>query len=390
MDMRHISATPFGRRPVSAGLLANNALAEAPALPRIQDKWTILRDVTEGRKAFGVSDRDLAVLAALLSFHPTKELRDNDQLIVFPSNAALSGRVHGMPESTLRRHIAALTRAGLILRHDSPNGKRYATRNSAGQIDRAFGFDLRPLLVRAAEIAEAAETARKLTLQHRRLRESVVLRLRDAAKLLAWASDASASGLEALSQMLTTAQRQIRRKLPLEDLRKLELALDDLLAEIKAKLLPQAQEMSDNASQNERHHQSSESESHESDSCQREGRTRIIDGAAPKLPLELVLKAAPEISSYARQPIQSWRDLLNVSAFVHPMLGISPDAWASARRHMGDDTAAVALACILQRAAMIRCPGGYLRALTEKAARGIFSAGPMVMALLSADQMQRA
>ena len=108
------------------------------------------------------------------------------------------------------------------------------------------------------------------------------------------------------------------------------------------------------------------------------------------MPLELVLKAAPEITTYAHQPIQSWRDLLNVSAFVHPMLGISPDAWASARRHMGDDTAAVALACILQRAAMIRCPGGYLRALTEKAARGIFSAGPMVMALLSGNQMQRA
>ena len=168
--MRHISATPFGRRPVSAGLLANNTLATAPALPHMLDKWSILRDLTEARKAFGVSDRDLAVLAALMSFHPTKELRDNDQLIVFPSNTTLSGRVHGMPESTLRRHIAALVRAGLVLRHDSPNGKRYATRNSTGQIDRAFGFDLRPLLVRAAEITEAAEATRQLALQLRRLR----------------------------------------------------------------------------------------------------------------------------------------------------------------------------------------------------------------------------
>ncbi|SEO38797.1 Replication protein C N-terminal domain-containing protein [Paracoccus alcaliphilus] len=196
------------------------------------DKWSILRDLTEARKAFGVSDRDLAVLAGLMSFHPTKELRDNDQLIVFPSNATLSGRVHGMPESTLRRHIAALVRAGLVLRHDSPNGKRYATRNSTGQIDRAFGFDLRPLLVRAAEITEAAKATRQLALQLRRLRESVVLRLRDASKLLAWANDASVRATDTLSQMLSDAQRQIRRKLPLSDLQKLAIALDDLLAEV--------------------------------------------------------------------------------------------------------------------------------------------------------------
>lgn len=388
--MRHISATPFGRRPVSAGLLANNALAEAPALPRIQDKWTILRDLTEARKAFGVTDRDLAVLAALLSFHPTKELRDNEQLIVFPSNNSLSGRVHGMPESTLRRHIHALTRAGLILRHDSPNGKRYATRNGAGQIDRAFGFDLRPLLVRAAEIADAAESARRLALQYRCLRESVVLQLRDAAKLLAWASDASTPRLEPLSHMLADAQRQIRRKLPLEDLQTLSLALEGLLAEIKAKLMPEAEETSGNDSQNERHYQSSDSESFESDACQEQEDACVIDRIAPKLPLDLVLKATPEIASYAHRPIQSWRDLLTVAAFVAPMLGISRDAWASARQHMGDDMAAVVLACMLQRATTIRCPGGYLRALTEKAAKGLFSAGPMIMSLLSADQMRRA
>ena len=388
--MRHISATPFGRRPVSAGLLANNTLATAPALPHMLDKWSILRDLTEARKAFGVSDRDLAVLAALMSFHPTKELRDNDQLIVFPSNATLSGRVHGMPESTLRRHIAALVRAGLVLRHDSPNGKRYATRNSTGQIDRAFGFDLRPLLVRAAEITEAAEATRQLALQLRRLRESVVLRLRDASKLLAWANDTSVRATDTLSQMLSDAQRQIRRKLPLSDLQKLAIVLDDLLAEIKSRILTQTVEMSDKASQNERHYQSSDSESYESETCEEEQKIPPADTSEPRLPLELVLKAAPDITTYTRQPIQSWRDLLNVATFVHPMLGISVDAWVSARRHMGNDTAAVALAYILQRAEMIRNPGGYLRALTGKAANGVFSAGPMVMALLSADHMQRA
>ena len=66
-----------------------------------------------------------------------------------PRHATLSDRAHGMPESTLRRHLAALVRAGIILRHDSPNGKRYARRGEGGEITDAYGFDLTPLVARA-------------------------------------------------------------------------------------------------------------------------------------------------------------------------------------------------------------------------------------------------
>ena len=71
-----------------------------------------------GPRVLRTETAGLAVLSALLSFHRGKELADDDALIVFPSNAALSERAHGMAESTLRRHLAALVRAGLILRRD--------------------------------------------------------------------------------------------------------------------------------------------------------------------------------------------------------------------------------------------------------------------------------
>ncbi|MCY1310098.1 hypothetical protein D9M70_602580 [compost metagenome] len=53
---------------------------------------------------------------------------------------------------------------------------------------------------------------------------------------------------------------------------------------------------------------------------------------------------------------------------------------------MGQANAAVAVACILGRAGHIKNPGGYLRDLTRKAARGEFSLGPMLMALMRANQ----
>jgi replication initiation protein RepC len=65
------------------------------------------------------------------------------------------------------------------------------------------------------------------------------------------------------------------------------------------------------------------------------------------------------------------------------MMGVSEDAWAQAVAAMGHPTAAIVLACILQRVTHIRSPGGYLRCLTGKAEEGAFSPGPMVMALLT-------
>ena len=65
------------------------------------------------------------------------------------------------------------------------------------------------------------------------------------------------------------------------------------------------------------------------------------------------------------------------------MMGISPDAWVKAKIAMGPENAAIVLAALLQKIDDIHSPGGYLRALTDKATDGAFSPGPMVMALLN-------
>ena len=58
----------------------------------------------------------------------------------------------------------------------------------------------------------------------------------------------------------------------------------------------------------------------------------------------------------------------------------------SSQKLMGPEVAAIVLACILQNVVRIRSPGGYLRALSNKAAEAQFSPGPMVMALLRRDE----
>src|SRR6218665_3826933 len=99
--MQQILSTPFGRRPVTSGLLAAQAKACAgrdDACAGV-DKWQVLGDQGLARAAFGISDRDMAVLSALVSFHRNAEI-EGGACIVFPSNAALSARLPGMAEST--------------------------------------------------------------------------------------------------------------------------------------------------------------------------------------------------------------------------------------------------------------------------------------------------
>jgi len=391
--MERLTTTPFGQRPVTAALIEHAKAAMAPAsIPHI-NKWELFRNLCTARMAFGVTDRDLTVLNALLSFHQDANLSDNANLIVFPSNAALSERAHGMAESTLRRHLAALVGAGLILRHDSPNGKRYAARGAGGKVVRAFGFDLRPLLVRAAEINSAAAEARAAADRLKRCREAITLLKRDALKLVQYAREGGSDGpWEGFEAALLGIHRQMRRKQPLQALEEIRTSLQKMLDDI-SRSLAQTEKMSGSGVENERHLHNSKPDSHESELCREQAKGKrgeqsdtenpTESGAGgPNIPLALVLKACPDILPYATDPIRHWHDLVVLAAFVRGMMGISPDAWTDAQRIMGPEVAAVTVAGILQRVNDIRSPGGYLRALTRKAEDGCFSPGPMIMALL--------
>ncbi|RWP22142.1 plasmid replication protein RepC, partial [Mesorhizobium sp.] len=179
-----IATTPFGRRPMSLAMLA--AQNESREIPkgRVVDKWQIYRNLCEGKSIIGIGDRALAVVNALLSFYPDSELSEENGLIVFPSNAQLSLRAHGMPDSTLRRNLAELVDCGLVIRRDSPNGKRYARKGRGGEIEEAFGFSLAPLLARAQEFEAAVERVRADNRALRLMRERITLHRRDIHKLI--------------------------------------------------------------------------------------------------------------------------------------------------------------------------------------------------------------
>ncbi|MEP1202087.1 plasmid replication protein RepC [Tateyamaria sp.] len=390
--MERLVTTPFGQRPVTAGLLKAAARAnDAPALPHI-DKWELLRTLCTARAAFEITDREIGVLEALLSFHPEKMLGGNADMVVFPSNRALTERCHGMAESTLRRHLARLVDTGLILRHDSPNGKRYARRDPDGEVLRAFGFDLRPLLGRAPEITQAAQVARVAAERLRSLREQVSLQKRDAQKLALYGLEQGYIGpWEDMLVDLLDVTRLMRRKLSLAELEEVGARVSELLDQV-LHFISEAEEMSGNDAVSERHYQNSNTDTSDLEPCLEKSREADVDapktansmGGKPEvpIPLGLVLRAVPEALEYAQGPINSFADLSRLGAFLRGMIGISPSAWDDAVDAMGPEVAGLTVCCLLQRIDDIRAPGGYLRKLTEQAQIGKYSVARVVMALI--------
>ncbi len=433
MQTGHAFTTPFGRRSLSLGMLATQANASEIDPDLSIDKWKLFRSLCEARSMLGISDRALVVLNALLTFYPEAELAEANGLVVFPSNAQLSLRAHGMAPATLRRHLSALVEAGLIFRKDSPNGKRFARKARFGADERAggatsatshireaFGFNISPLIARASEIEAFAQQVREARFRLKMMKEQVSLLRRDIDKLIVLgAAELPHEDWSAKYAKFRGVIDDIPRQVDCNDLEPVIDGLECIHLDI-SKLLEfrlNTQNMSANESHNERHKQNSntkytsdlepgfrESQGRSDEAkdepfvnatCRRQDIQGVGEAMAEPIlmpdagnaaekpvPLGLVLKACPDIADYAKGGVGSWRDLMAAAVVVRSMLGVSPSAYEDACLVLGQERAAIVTACILQRAAHINSAGGYLRNLTEKAKNEEFSVWPMLLAQL--------
>ena len=378
--------TPFGSQRMTHALLSMQQKAREIPEGSAVDKWQLHRWLCEGKSILGISDRTLAVLAALLSFYPENTLSETNSLIVFPSNKQLSLRAHGMADATLRRHLAALVDAGFVTRQDSPNGKRYARRNKAGDVKLAFGFCLTPLLARKDEIEAAAEQVKADKTLLRELREQLTLLRRDITKTLEFAIEQKLDGSWTdISTVFRTVIDTIPRRASAEELRVLIQKLEQIYAAIDKALknVQKSQELSGIESQNERHYYESKPDYHiDRNLAELETKTcSLIEKQSPEntVSLDFVLRACPEIASYAPQPITQWHHLIDTTDKVRGFIGIDTRLHQFALNILGRENTAIVVAYLLQRYGDIRSISGYLRILVEKAAEGGFS----VKALMS-------
>ncbi|CAN7616710.1 plasmid replication protein RepC [Devosia sp. LjRoot3] len=395
----HTATTPFGRRSMSLGMIASQVTAEKVLPEATVHKWHVFRDIKEARMSLGASDRALAILDALLSFHPETAFYGDSALVVWPSNEQLIIRANGMSPATLRRHLANLVDCGIIIRRDSPNGKRYARKGQGGELEHAFGFDLSPLVARAAEFKAMAEGLKAERRALKLVKERLTICRRDIVKMIETGIEEGVPGnWGQVHQVYQGIIGRLPRTAPRLILEAIASELDDLWRDIRDVLESFVNSMNLNAneSQSERHIQNSNAESKLESESGFGGKQEASGSAGepdnvrslPKreLPLGIVLDACPNMLWLVKggSGIRNWREFLAAAETARPVLGVSPSAWEDSKVAMGEQQAAITLAAIYQKSDQIKSPGGYLRNLADRAKEGKFSTWPMIMALLRA------
>jgi len=291
----------------------------ASSRPEPELRWRLLDDLTEARAHYGLKDRTLQVLRALLSFLPRGERVD---LVVFPSNRTLSTRLLGMPESTLRRHLSLLCDQGLIARRDSPNRKRFRV---GRQADLTFGLDLSPLFAATRTIRDNVDATRRDAAERRETRARIMTRL----------ADMSPDDVRHVD-----ARRLLRRRLTADELGTLliELCKDTETSESSAR-----------DGENGRH-------------IQHQDRTETST---------VIAEAVLELGELTGRRVASARELETAGHLGSLALATLP-SWQSARTRLGPVWAALALVYLNRRADVVRAPNRYIAELARRAMNGRF------------------
>ena len=140
-------ASSGGRRLRQAALVARELALENG---RTVTRKELSAAAREAAKALELKSGPRSVLSELVACWGEQEW---ERLLVWPSNDYLVSRT-GLSERAIRAAFRILIDQQLIVPKESPNGKRYAVKDLAGEVVDAFGFDLTPVYARRGEWAE--------------------------------------------------------------------------------------------------------------------------------------------------------------------------------------------------------------------------------------------
>jgi len=346
------------------------------------------------------------LLVALINTASAESFDRSGRPIVFKSNQQLAFEI-GRSVGRVSRLLSRLFDAGLITMQDSGNYKRYPIRNGDGVITDGCGIDLRILMVRYAELDERVRRVRA----QKKAVDAALRRYRGALRNARYALSAAeqlpedssnriGSRIERVSNIVGIAGRASTRVLRRATVL-LECFIERLMQLPRRSAEAQAmQNMTCPYVENDMHKQITtphpfEQSNQERRSARAEQLSSPKAGSARKWafeeslrrrrseinqPLRLpqamvslqdVIRAVPALKTYGFA-LTSWADLARAVPLMCRLAGISEDARARAVEQMGEQQAAVAVSVTLEKydRQEVSSPGGYLRAMTDRAAAG--------------------
>jgi replication initiation protein RepC len=285
---------------------------------------------------------------------------------VWPSNDYLMSRT-GLTERAIRRILRQLIDLQLVSPKDSPNGKRYAVKDLAGQIVDAFGFDLTPIYARRGDWTV-------MLMEQKQLRE-VQKRAFDCRRATEEALSALAEHYPDVDRAaLEAGLKTLQARTPARS----RITLPADLLEAWQLLREQAEEAFYDAGSGGlgvphlESHNGSPSEACDKGFPGKAEAVRSSEQPAEHLSPELILEACPALGDY-QKPVQDLADVVAAGRYLRASLGANESAWNEAVSDIGLVKAAVTVIYVLQLYdddvssghGRIKNPGGYFRAMAR-------------------------
>ncbi|MES0000963.1 replication initiation protein RepC [Mesorhizobium sp. M0051] len=365
------------------------------------------------------------LLVTLINTAPGEACEKGGRPIIFKSNQQLAFEIN-RSAGRVSRMLSSLFDTGLVTMQDSGNYKRYPVRSASGSIVDGCGIDLRILIVRYRELDDLVRQAKAEKATARAALRRYRGALRNLRCALATVTDLSERArarhearLERVVALVGTAAKAssgvLRRATAL-----VEWFIERVLQlPRRPQVASEAEESTCTYAENDMHKQTTTPDpiinSNENwRSAAAEQLNLLEAGSAsqwayetslgrgsyqvnqPKrLPhvvvaLRDVLRAIPALRTYGFALPRTWADLARLVPQMCCIAGISDDARRCAVAQMGEQQAAVAIAVTLQKfdRQEVSSPGGYLRAMTDRAAAGELHLARSVFGLAARNLME--
>ncbi|WP_085035866.1 plasmid replication protein RepC [Ensifer aridi] len=388
-------------RRVTPAIVASSRLAMANDVPD-----TVKGDVAvllkQAAPILGIDGTTYHVMDILLGLSRPEDWKGTGRPIVAVSNAKLAEYTM-RSERTVIRCIRRLVEAGIAAYRDSSTGRRFVYRDTGGGIIAGYGIDFTPARVRFAEIKEKVEAYRARLAAETEARRDVS-RLARAIEDLCDAFPEDAEDLRSRVQGAGLTANGILDRAELY-----RSLYTEALERIAAR--KRENKMSAEGDINVRANTYIISESSSKCKDERSGsneRTYLLERrtAAPmaveatpgeqalglqnrsphpsseniqtqvlgSVSIGLLQSACPEAQSMIGARFDTWSALGRSGEMLRRMIGLSEGGWMDGRRRVGAYAAAAILATVLEKSLrdpeQISKPGGYFRAMVDRAAEG--------------------
>ncbi len=385
-----------GFRRLTPGLLRADEAARAfQGLPDgVTAPGQILATFKAAAPRLGLSIRLVHAIDWLFRFTQPQDWDADGRPIVWPS-AETQRQGLGLSVTQVKAINRRLIEAGLLTMRDSPNGKRYGTRDRRGRVVEAYGFDLAPLAARHAEFTALAEADRLERQQLGQLRRRVTIARKSIAQILETVREYGIAG-DSWPRLADETRQLVRSLKAVENVHILAVGTENL--ERRQMQAREALEQmlgvvdSDPLEAKNRPHTTTTNEminlsdtvdaSQTSSSAAPSPQTHLAPPPSSaraaanrperpglKLAPHELVRLAPRLKPYLRGPDPSWRDIVDAADWLRDELDISKPLWGEACLLLGREGAATALAVVStkDKSYFQTTPGGYFHGMLTKA-----------------------